>query len=511
MTTTPTTAAPPPGAGRAPGTGPVRYALVGTGHRAQMYVDSLLGPHRNAGELVALVDPNDIRMRYYDRLHREALGADRPLSSYHPDEFDEMVRRERPTGVIVTTVDRWHADYVVRALEQGCAVICEKPLTTDTEGCRRIIDAVGRTGGEVVVTFNYRYSPRNSAVKSLLTSGAIGSVTSVHFEWVLDTMHGADYFRRWHREKENSAGLLVHKSSHHFDLVNWWLEDVPEVVYAHGELAFYGAENAASRGLADRPARAHGAPGLGSDPFLLDLEADPRLRALYLDAEDRDGYLRDRDVFSEGITIEDNLAVLVRYRGGALLTYSLNAHAPWEGYRVSVNGTHGRLELRVCERPVVRAPGTGTAVGVDPMAEAGADTGAPSEATGTRTDDVHRAGECGEELTVQRHWEPAVRVDIERLAAADPVRAPRGGAHGGGDLLLLDDLLLGADAVGPDPLNRAADYRDGVLSVLVGVAANRSMSIGQPVRLDDLGVDLPPPGPVGGTPESSSQEGQGKA
>ena len=177
----------------------------------------------------------------------------------------------------------------------------------------------------------------------------------------------------------------------------------------------------------------------------------------------------------------------MRYRGGALLTYSLNAHAPWEGYRVSVNGTHGRLELRVCERPVVRAPGTGTAVGVDPMAEAGADTGAPSEATGTRTDDVHRAGECGEELTVQRHWEPAVRVDIERLAAADPVRAPRGGAHGGGDLLLLDDLLLGADAVGPDPLNRAADYRDGVLSVLVGVAANRSMSIGQPVRLEQLG------------------------
>ena len=50
----------------------------------------------------------------------------------------------------------------------------------------------------------------------------------MHFEWALDTVHGADYFRRWHREKKNSGGLLVHKSSHHFDLVNWWLGDVPD-------------------------------------------------------------------------------------------------------------------------------------------------------------------------------------------------------------------------------------------------------------------------------------------
>jgi predicted dehydrogenase len=69
----------------------------------------------------------------------------------------------------------------------------------------------------------------------------------VHFEWVLDTVHGADYFRRWHREKANSGGLLVHKASHHFDLVNWWIGDVPATVYARGALRFYDDDAARAR------------------------------------------------------------------------------------------------------------------------------------------------------------------------------------------------------------------------------------------------------------------------
>ena len=90
-----------------------------------------------------------------------------------------------------------------------------------------IEDAIDRTGREVVITFNYRYSPRNSALRQVIQDGTIGEVTSIDFSWVLDTKHGADYFRRWHREKKNSGGLLIHKASHHFDLVNWWIRIEP--------------------------------------------------------------------------------------------------------------------------------------------------------------------------------------------------------------------------------------------------------------------------------------------
>ena len=52
--------------------------------------------------------------------------------------------------------------------------------------------------------------------------------------------HGAEYFRRWHRKKENSGGLLVHKATHHFDLVNWWIEQEPVDVMAYGTRRLYG-------------------------------------------------------------------------------------------------------------------------------------------------------------------------------------------------------------------------------------------------------------------------------
>ncbi|WP_214403974.1 Gfo/Idh/MocA family protein [Pseudonocardia lacus] len=438
-----------------------RYAVVGTGHRAQMYVDALLGSHADVGELVALCDPNPTRMAYHQDRHRAARPGAPDLAQYPPSRFADLLAEQRPDGVVVTSVDATHAGYVSAALAAGAAVICEKPLTTTAEGCRRIAEAVAAADAEVVVTFNYRYSPRNAAVRELLAAGEIGAVTSVHFEWVLDTVHGADYFRRWHRDKASSGGLLVHKSSHHFDLVDWWLDDVPERVVAMGGLRFYGARAAAARGVGGRPPRSHGDPALADDPFGLDLAADPRLRRLYLDAEADDGYLRDRDVFGEGISIEDNMAVLVGYRGGPTLSYSLNAHAPWEGYRVSINGTGGRIELAVVERAEVHRPRAGDRDAVDPSAHPDAGGAGPARRPGT-------------ELVVQRHWVPARRVPVAEGA----------GAHGGGDALLLDDLFRPDRPA--DPLGRRAGWRDGVHAVAVGIAANESLATGLPVDIAAL-------------------------
>jgi predicted dehydrogenase len=423
----------------------MKYAFVGLGHRAQMYVDALLGEWRDVGTIVALCDSNRTRMDYYV----ERIGHEVPR--FAPAEFGKVL--ELADALIVTTVDATHAEYVCAALDAGLDVIVEKPLTVDADGCAAIAAAAERSSGKLIVTFNYRYSPRNSAVRRLLQEGVIGEVTSVHFEWMLDTIHGADYFRRWHRDRANSGGLLVHKSTHHFDLVNWWLGSAPELVFAQTDLRFYGAENARKRGLENRPERAHGAPGLGTDPFLLDIAADERLKRLYLDAEHEDGYIRDQDVFGEGVTIDDNMSVMVRYANRAVLTYSLHAHAPWEGYRVAFNGTAGRLELDVVEREW-----TPPHAAIDPSAAA------KEHATGS-----------SERLTLRRHWSEPEEVPIESGA----------GGHGGGDRLLLNDVFRGP---GDDPLARQAGYRDGIRSVLTGHSANVSAATGAPVHLTDDGT-----------------------
>jgi predicted dehydrogenase len=421
-----------------------------------MYLDAIAGPHADVAELVAWADTNQGRLDHYEaRLHAAPARVEAS-----PDAVARAVREHAIDRVIVTSPDFTHAQYVEAALEAGADAITEKPLTTSEEGVRRIAGAAGRTGRSVIITFNYRYSPRNTALKEVIASGEIGEVTSVHFEWLLDTAHGADYFRRWHRDKANSGGLLIHKASHHFDLVNWWLADAPTRVFASGGLRFYGAENAARRGLGERPARGSVDSPL-RDAFSLDLREDPQLKALYFDQESHDGYLRDRDVFDPGITIEDNLSLVVDYARGASMSYSLNAHAPWEGYNVAVNGTKGRAELSVVERGAVIVDESGKRV-VDPSAHPEA---------------VVREGArpVGERLVVQKHFE---------LAREVPVPEGEGG-HGGGDARLLRDVFLG---VGDDPLGHAADWHDGVRAVSVGLAGNRSLETGQAVTIEELGL-----------------------
>lgn len=455
-------------------------AFVGTGHRAEMFFSALLGDHADQAEPVALCDPNPGRMGYYQDLWQSAhpgveldtfvLDPGRPGADGRGG-FEQMLETHRPDVVVVASPDSTHAHYVATALDQGSDVICEKPLTTDLEGARRIAEAARRSDNRLIVTFNYRYSPRNSKVKQLVADGEIGKVTSVHFEWLLDTVHGADYFRRWHRFRASSGGLLVHKSSHHFDLVNWWLADRPETVTAHTSQRFYGAEAARARGIEPRPARSRDAIAANSDlddPFAIDLAADDRLRRLYLDNEHHDGYIRDQDVFGEGITIDDNMSVLARYRNGTLLTYSLHAHAPWEGYRVALNGTEGRIELNVVERAATKRP----------------DASEPPDPGDRR---------AGTELTLQRHWGPAQRIELTSGAQLDRDDISDTDGHGGGDTLLLSDLFGPAASSGQpisDPLGRQAGYLDGVTSVLTGIAANTSAASGLPVHLDELGTGI---------------------
>lgn len=445
-----------------------RYAVVGTGHRAGMYVGAIAGDHADVAELVAFCDVNPGRMAVHNAELGAALGlgGSANLPQYAPADLEAMISNERVDVVIVTTPDVTHADLVARAQAAGADVVVEKPLTTTAAGCRTVTESVATTGRDVVMTFNYRYAPRNSSLREVIASGEIGEVTSIHFEWVLDTVHGADYFRRWHRNKANSGGLLIHKSSHHFDLVNWWIQDVPARVFASAGLKFYGDENAKARGLGERPARGTGVKG---DPFTLDLNHDPRLKALYLDSEQHDGYLRDQDVFNPGITIEDNMSLIVDYRRGATMTYSLNAHSPWEGYRVSVNGTAGRAELTVVERGAIELDAEGNAV-LDPSAT-------PVESSG----DLSLRPEV-DQLLVQKHWQAPREHAI-----------PAGiGGHGGGDAILLADIFRRDLRLSEDPYGRAAGYRDGLRAVAVGIAGNESLVTGLPVLIDglELGEEL---------------------
>jgi predicted dehydrogenase len=399
-----------------------RYALAGCGVRGiSMYARPIVKYYGDVAELVALCDNNRARADACNRY----CDSDTPVFQ----SFDEMLREKRPDVVIITTPDWTHHDLIIRTLEAGSDVITEKPMTIDDEKCRAILETEARTGQRVTVAFNYRYSPQHQQIKRLIVEGAIGDVLSVDFHWPLDYIHGADFFRRWHRRIENSGGLLVHKSTHHFDLINWWLDSEPEEVFASGRRAFYGPTREA------RGERCHGCAHAGTCEFVMDMTKVEYMQTLYLDAETEDGYYRDRCVFADEIDIYDTMAATVRYRNDAVLAYSCTAYSPWEGYTLAFNGTKGRLEVEFVERAPGREPGI--------------------------------------EMTLAPLRAPAEKLEVDT--------GP--GEHYGGDRLLRDHLFRGFEA---DPLGLQADSRAGAMSILTGVAANRSIATGQPVKIAEL-------------------------
>ena len=422
-----------------------RYVQVGTGGRAGFFYAAIAKTFYETSEITAFCDVNRTRLEYAKSRMTEQFGYKGEITLYGIDEFDKMIEEQKPDCVIVTSIDRTHHKYIIRAMELGCDVISEKPMTTHEKKCQEIIDAVKRTGKHLRVSFNYRYAPSHSQIRELIASGVIGDVKAVHFEWMLNTTHGADYFRRWHRDKRNSGGLLVHKATHHFDLVNFWLGTKPEQVFAYGDLAFYGRENAENRGITKFYNRVHGSENAKGDPFALVMtDWEPHVK-MYLNAEEDDGYIRDQSVFGDGISIEDTMGVIVKYNSGAIMTYSLTAYSPVEGFNVTFTGTKGRLEYKTTEEVYVNAAG-------DPNKE-GATT--------------------GKSIIVFPMFDEPYLVE--------PAKGE--GGHGGGDPVLLNDIFGTPEY---DPLHRAASYEDGAMSILTGIAANKSMATGRAIIIKDL-------------------------
>lgn len=394
-----------------------RYVIVGCGCRGySMFTERLVDRYSDVAEITGVYDPNYVRAG----IHKEKIGEGCTLYN----DFETMVKAEKPDAVIVASTDNTHHEYVIKALEMGCDAISEKPLTNTYERCKAIRDAEKKSGKKVTVTFNCRFMPFFATLKELLLEEKVGKVLAINYEYCLSRWHGGDYMKRWHRLFENSEGLLLHKSTHHFDIINWLLCDEPKKVTALANRVYY---NDTSKCLGERcrdcPAQdtcetAVSQWGHWDKPF-------------YFDAEHVDGYIRDRCAFKEGHDIYDNMSVSVMYNKGTLLTYTLNLFSEHEGYRMVITGEKG--------------------------------------------------------VIIANHWDwGAGDTSLEFLGyngSHEDIPFVYGeGAHGGGDEMLIK--MIFSEGV-PDPLGQQADSYAGMVSAMIGIGANESIREGKTVDLTE--------------------------
>lgn len=400
-----------------------RYAIVGTGDRATgMWGRALVGRYSDVLEFVGLCDINSKRVT----VAREVIGVDCPTFT----NFDEMCDTTKPDLLMVTTVDAFHGEYIVKGLDRGMDVMTEKPMVIDEKQCQAVLDAEKRRNRKIIVTFNYRYAPKHQKIKEILLAGEIGRVLSVDFSWYLDVYHGADYFRRWHRLKSKGGSLWVHKATHHFDLINWWLAADPVEVVAQADLRVYGKNGPF------RSTHCRACPHQSKCSFYYDITKNVARMKLYAGCEDVDGYHRDGCVFREDVDIYDTMSALVKYSNGVTMNYSLNAAMPFEGYRLAFNGEKGRLEVRDYER---------------------------------------------------QPWPVKQETEIhvtKNFGKREPIALPKSeGGHGGGDNRLRDLIFRKIDV--PDYL-KLPNSRAGAMSCLTGIAARKSVEQKRPIRIADL-------------------------
>ena len=232
-------------------------------------------------------------------------------------DFEKMVTQTQPDLIIVTTKDATHHEFIIKGLEMGCDVLTEKPLTTDEVKCQAILDAERKSDKKLIVGFNYRWSPYMSKIKELLANNAIGKITSVDFHWYLNTYHGASYFRRWHGLRQSGGTLWVHKATHHFDLLNWWLDSDPQEVFAYGALEHYGS-NGPFRGENCRTCEYK-----KDCKFYWDITKEEHMMNLYVNNEKHDGYIRDNCLFRDEINIYDKMSAQIKYANDVVVNYSL--------------------------------------------------------------------------------------------------------------------------------------------------------------------------------------------
>ena len=426
----------------------VKVALVGTGVRGiSFWGKRLVDQYGDILEFVGISDINPGRLQF----GKEFMGVSCPTFG----NFDQMLESTNPDLLIVTTKDSTHHEFIIKGLDFGCDVLTEKPLTTDEVKCQAILDAERRSGRKLIVGFNYRWSPYATKIKELLMNQSIGRVTSVDFHWYLNTYHGASYFRRWHGLRQAGGTLWVHKATHHFDLLNWWLDSDPYEVFAYGALEHYGS-NHDFRGNNCRDC-SH----TEECKFHWDITQNNHLMRLYVDHEKHDGYIRDNCLFRPEINIYDKMSAQIKYADDTLVNYSLTTYSPFEGWRIAFNGMDGRIEAWL-DIPWMENVTVSQA-------------------------ELH-AQEMDQNLEEDRQTKPIILHKNWNNYETIEVSTERGG-HGGGDSRLQDKLLRNPDD--PDPMHHTAGLRDGAMSILIGVAARKSIESGHPVRISEL-TDLEP-------------------
>lgn len=217
----------------------LQAVVIGAGSRGNAVFAELMATHDTGFVVAGVVEPDPMRRAAF--LHRYDLPGERAFAS-----VEAFLAGPRFADVVfICTPDRTHFEICRDVSAQGYAVVLEKPAATTLTDCLALLEVQQRHGNEIFIAHGLRYAPFFRKVRELIHGGTLGSLRHIHLTENVGHWHFAhSYVRGQWRRADQSAPIILTKTSHDLDIIQWLVGQRVRSVTAHGSLSYFRAENA---------------------------------------------------------------------------------------------------------------------------------------------------------------------------------------------------------------------------------------------------------------------------
>ena len=322
-----------------------KIILIGAGLRGKKYVE--IGQEIDLFEVVAIAEPIPERREYVAKQH--GLSEEQVFTSWEP----LIALGKIADAAVICTMDRDHFAPTMAAIEAGYDILLEKPVSPLPEECFAIEQAAKEKGVNVLICHVLRYTPFFCSLKSLIKEGYVGEVINIeHVEGVGNVHQSHSFVRGNWSNSEKSSFMLLQKSCHDMDILQWLLDKECKRVHSFGSLTYFREENAPEgapeyciEGCPVAETCPYNAVKLylehGSDWFknAATYKFDPT-------NEDVERAIRTTDygkcVFRCGNDVVDHQVVNLEFEGGTICSFTMSAFNKG-GRQIRIMGTKGEL------------------------------------------------------------------------------------------------------------------------------------------------------------------------
>lgn len=216
----------------------LKVIVIGGGNRGGTYTDYMTHMPEKY-EVVAVAEPRDSRREYIQSKHN--IPDNMCFTDYKP----LLALGKIADIALIATMDRQHFEPAMMAIDLGYDLLLEKPITPTPEECIALTRHANEKGVKVVICTVLRYTFLFDKIKEIIDSGRLGKVMSINHEECVEFVHQSHSFVRgnWHNSEESSF-MLLQKSCHDMDILQWLIGKKCKKVQSFGSLSYFKRENA---------------------------------------------------------------------------------------------------------------------------------------------------------------------------------------------------------------------------------------------------------------------------